>query len=61
MGHHKLKTRQQHLFWHSMWSRIIVEKNFICTQWTLLTHLGTHLFGLPRAACHNSVGLGTGV
>ena len=20
-GHHKLKTRQKHLFWHSMWSK----------------------------------------
>ena len=26
-GHHKLKTRQKHLFWHSMWSRIIFEKS----------------------------------
>ena len=26
-GHHELKTRQKHLFWHSMWSRIIFEKN----------------------------------
>ena len=26
MGHHELKTRQKHLFWHSMWSRIIFEK-----------------------------------
>ena len=25
-GHHELKTRQKHLFWHSMWSRIIFEK-----------------------------------
>ena len=23
MGHHELKTRQKHLFWHSMWSGII--------------------------------------
>ena len=26
MGHNELKTRQKHLFWHSMWSRIIFEK-----------------------------------
>ena len=25
-GHHELKTRQKHLFWHSMWSRIMFEK-----------------------------------
>ena len=25
-GHHELKTRQKHLFWHSMWSTIIFEK-----------------------------------
>ena len=25
-GHHELKTRQKHLFWHSMWSKIIFEK-----------------------------------
>ena len=27
MGHHELKTRQKHLFWHSMWSRIIFENS----------------------------------
>ena len=27
MGHHALKTRQKHLFWHSMWSGIIFEKS----------------------------------
>ena len=26
-GHHELKTHQKHLFWHSMWSTIIFEKN----------------------------------
>ena len=26
-GHHELKTRQKHFFWHSMWSRIIFEKS----------------------------------
>ena len=26
-GHHELKTRQKHLFWHSMWSTIIFEKS----------------------------------
>ena len=25
-GHHDLKARQKHLFWHSMWSMIIFEK-----------------------------------
>ena len=25
-GHHELKTRQKHLFWHSMWPRIIFAK-----------------------------------
>ena len=25
-GHHELKTRQKHLFWHSVWSKIIFEK-----------------------------------
>ena len=32
-----------------------------CTRWTLLTHFGTHLFGLPLAACRSPLGLGTGV
>ena len=27
MGHHELKTRQKHLFWHSVWPRIIFEKS----------------------------------
>ena len=26
-GHHKLKTRQKHLFWHSMWSKILFERS----------------------------------
>ena len=26
-GHHELKTRQKHLFWHSMWSWIIFDKS----------------------------------
>ena len=26
-GHHELKTRQKHLFWHSMWCKIIFEKS----------------------------------
>ena len=34
---------------------------FFCTRWTLLTHFGTHLFGLPLAACRSPLGLGTGV
>ena len=35
--------------------------SFFRTRWTLLTHFGTHLFGLPLAACRSSLGLGTGV
>ena len=61
-SHHDLKTRQKHLFWHSMWSTIIFEKNcFFFTRWTLLTYLGTHLFGLPRAACRSPLGRSTRV
>ena len=26
-GHNELKMRQKHLFWHSMWSKIIFENN----------------------------------
>ena len=55
MGH-ELKTRQKHLFWPSMWSRIIFEKShYFCTRWTLLTHFGTYL---PLAACHSRLGTG---
>ena len=63
MGHHELKTRQKYLFWHSVWSKIIFEKGqfFFGTRWTLLTHFGTHLFGLPLAACRSPMGLDTGV
>ena len=62
MGHHKLKTHQKRLFWHSMWSRVIFEKGdfFFCTRWTLLTLFGTHLFQLPLAACRGPMGIGTG-
>ena len=28
-GHHELKTHQKHLFWHSMWCKIIFEKKVI--------------------------------
>ena len=38
-----------------------LKKSFFPTRWTLLTHFGTHLFGLPLAACRIPVGLGTGV
>ena len=34
---------------------------FFCTRWTLLTHFGTHLFGLPPTACRRPSGLGAGV
>ena len=27
-GHHELKSRQKHLFWHFMWSKIIFENVF---------------------------------
>ena len=54
----RAKTCQKQLFWHSMWSKIIFEKKsfFFCTRWTLLTHFGTHLFGLPLAACCSPLG-----
>ena len=64
MGHHKLKAGQKHLFWRRTWSRIIFEKSHLFAPagpWTLLTHLGTHLFGLELAACRSLVGLGIGV
>ena len=61
-GHHELKTRQKHLFWHSMWCKIIFENShFFGTRWTLLTYFGTHLFGLPLASCRSPLGLGMGV
>ena len=34
---------------------------FFCTRWILLTHVGTHLFGLPLVASHSPLGLGRGV
>ena len=56
------KCAKNTCFWHPMWSRIIFEKRlFFCTRWTLLTPLGTHLFGLPLVACRSPLGLGTGV
>ena len=38
-----------------------LRKVIFLPYWTLLTHLGTHLFGLELAACRSLVGLGTGV
>ena len=38
-----------------------LKKVIFCTRCTLLTHFGTHLFGLPLAACRSPLGLGTGV
>ena len=62
MGHHKLKTVQKHLFLAShMVEDHFWEKSSFCPYWTLLTHLGTHLFGLELAACRSLVGLGIGV
>ena len=59
MGDHELKMRQKHLFCHSMWSPIIFKTtHFFCTWWTLLTHFGTHLFGLPPTTCRSQLGLG---
>ena len=62
MGCNGLKMGQKHLFWHSMWSKIIFfdKKSFFCTRCTLLTHFGTHLFGLTLAACCSPMGLGRG-
>ena len=62
MPHHKLKTVQKHSFYLRTWYRIIfLEKSSFYPYWTLLTHLGTHLFGLELAACRSLVGLGIGV
>ena len=64
MGHQKLKTVQKHLFQRRIWSRIIFEKSHLFAPtrpWTLLTHLGIHLFVLELAACRRLVGLGIGV
>ena len=61
-GHHELKTCQKHLFWRSLWSTIIFEKSHcFAPLWTWLTHFGTHLFGLPLAACYSPPGLCMGV
>ena len=59
MGHHKLKTVQKHL--SHMVSDNFLERSSFCPYWTLLTHLGTHLFGLELAACRSLVGLSIGV
>ena len=54
-GHHELKTRQKHLFWHSMWSRIIFERSHFFAHggpcWPILasTSLG---YLLQLAAAH---------
>ena len=62
MGHHKLKTVQKHLCERRTWCRIIfLEKSSFCPYRTLLTHLGTHLFGLELAACRSLLGLRMGV
>ena len=34
---------------------------FFCTRWTLLTHFGVRLFGLPFAPCRSPLGLGIAV
>ena len=38
-----------------------LKKGIFCPYWTLLTHLGTHLFGLELAACRSLLGLRMGV
>ena len=38
-----------------------LRKVIFLPHWTLLTHLGTHMFGLELAACRSLVGLGIGV
>ena len=56
---HKWLKSQKHFFWHSMWFKIIFEKkSLFCTRWTVLTHFGTHLFGLPLADCRSPPGPG---
>ena len=37
------------------------KSSLFCTPWTLLTHVGTHLFGLSLAACRNPLGPGAGM
>ena len=55
MGHHEPRTCQKHLFWHSMWSRIIFEKSHFFAPcgpcWPILapTSLG---YLLQLAAAH---------
>ena len=61
MGHHKLKTVQKHLFYITHGIGSFLKKVFFCPYWTLLTHLGTHLFGLELAACRSLLGLCMGV
>ena len=60
-GHHELKMRQKHLFWHFMWSKIIFEKSLFLHLVDLVGHFGTHLFGLPLATFRGPLGAGTGV
>ena len=56
-----LKRGSLHLFRHPKWSKIIFEKtNFFWTRWTLLTHVGTHLFGHLVAAHLGGLGVGQG-
>ena len=61
-SHSNLKTRHKHLFFafHAVQDHFR-KKSLFCTRWTLLTHFGTHVFGLPLAACRTPLGPGTGV
>ena len=60
MGHDKLKTVQNTCPKHMVWDHFR-EKSVFCPYWTLMTHLGTHLFRFQLAACCSLPGLGTGV
>ena len=59
MGHQELKTHQN--FGIPCGPGSFLKKVSFWPQWTLLTHFGTHVFGLPLAACRSPLGLGTGV
>ena len=61
MGHHKLKIVQNTCFSITHGLGSFLRKSVFCPYWTLLTHLGTHLFGLELAACCSLPGLSTGV
>ena len=57
-GLHELKMRQNHCFGIPCGPGSFLKKAIFLQ---LVTHLGTHLLGLPLAACRGPLGLGTGV